>query len=248
MRRRMKQLMDILLSLALMLGLIPGMSLTVYADEPYASLKNTTTVVHFDSKEWYLIDYDSSTVTLLAKECVDASAFNSNGSSNEYSGSTVESAVNTYYTDSISSDAKTAVNGSGMFLLTTEQAHTIENANKSVLECSWASGADLNYWWLRSPGGGGNRVACVFCGLGTVYDGGNYVWNTCGVRPALQLNLSKVTFDSSSNTFSLPAVGTYTVIASDDGNGSASADPESGETGTKVTIKATPNNGCSFKE
>ena len=46
----------------------------------YKSLKNTTTEITFDGKPWYLIDYDDSTVTLLSKECVAASQYNSNGS------------------------------------------------------------------------------------------------------------------------------------------------------------------------
>ena len=80
MRQKMKRMMGILLSLAL--GLMAGMGLTVNADDapPFASLKNTTTVIKFDSKDWYLIDYDSSTATLLAKECVDKSQFNATDS------------------------------------------------------------------------------------------------------------------------------------------------------------------------
>ena len=68
-----RKLLSVLLALVLVLGLMPGMGMTAYADDPYASLKNTTTVIHFDSKEWYLIDYDASTVTLLSKECIGAS-------------------------------------------------------------------------------------------------------------------------------------------------------------------------------
>ena len=98
----------------------------VYAEDFYTSLKNTTTPVTFDGKQWYLIDYDNSTVTLLSRECVGASKFDSNGLSNIYSGSTVETYVNDWYTNdnNISADAKTAVSGSGAFLLTTQQANT----------------------------------------------------------------------------------------------------------------------------
>ncbi|MBQ9009556.1 MAG: hypothetical protein IJ088_09530 [Clostridia bacterium] len=75
-----KRFLSILLGLVMVLGLMPGMSLTAYADDPYSGIKNTTTVVHFDSKEWYLIDYDNSTVTLLSKECVAASQYSTNSS------------------------------------------------------------------------------------------------------------------------------------------------------------------------
>ena len=74
-----KLFLSILFSLALVLGLMPGMSMTAYADDdpPYAQYKNTTTVIKFDEKDWYLIDYDDSTVTLLSKECVGSSQYNS---------------------------------------------------------------------------------------------------------------------------------------------------------------------------
>ena len=45
----------------------------------YAQYKNTTTVIIFDDKDWYLIDYDDDTVTLCAKECVGASMFGDYG-------------------------------------------------------------------------------------------------------------------------------------------------------------------------
>ena len=39
MKRAMKGIISILLSLALVLGLMPGMSMTAYADDPYANIK-----------------------------------------------------------------------------------------------------------------------------------------------------------------------------------------------------------------
>ena len=146
MRQKMKRMMSILLNLMMVLGLMPGMSLTAYADDPYASIKRTTTVVNFDSKDWYLIDYDSSTVTLLAKECVAALQYNSSGTFVDYSSNpTVKNAVDTYY-NSISADAKIAVSGDGMFLLTEDQANGISNAD--VRKCQRFTGTDPNGWWL----------------------------------------------------------------------------------------------------
>ena len=188
-----KKLLSFLLTLAMIVALMPGMGLTAYAAEvPYASLKNTTNVINFDGKEWYLIDYDESTVTLLSKKCVGASKFDSNGSSNIYSGSTVESFVNGWYTDNISVDANAAVNGSGAFLLTTEQARALSS---DVLKCSTASGAIGNYWWLCTPATD-KKVVCGSGELGSVTYGGYTVSYTFGVRPALKLDLSKVTFAS----------------------------------------------------
>ena len=139
-----KRLLSILLSLVLVLGLVPGLSLTAYADDPYANLKNTTTVIKFDSKDWYLIDYDydENTVTLLSKECVGASQYNPLHANAEYDSSIVKTKVDNYYTEKISSNVKTAIVDDKMFLLTTDQATTIEQANQEVLKCNRASGAN----------------------------------------------------------------------------------------------------------
>ena len=103
MRKKLKQLIGILLTLVMVLGQMPGMSLTALAWEgdPYASLLNTTTVVYFDGKEWYLIENNSTaanagTVTLLAKECVGASKYNSSGRYVEYDSSTVKTEEDCY--------------------------------------------------------------------------------------------------------------------------------------------------------
>ena len=177
----------------------------------YTGLKNTREVVYFDEKNWYLIDYDESTVTLLSKECVVASE---SGSNNTYSGSTVETAVNNYYDYNVSSDAKTAVDGDGMFLLTTEQAKEL---NADVLKCSQYTGTDFNYWWLNSAGSHDMVAACVYGEDGNVEEYGTYVFKMLGVRPAIKLNLSSVTFSSDTNTFYLaneaPDANTDTSIA-----------------------------------
>ncbi len=78
MKQKMKQLSGILLSLALMLGQVPGMSLTAYADgttyDPaseytgFSDLNSNDTVVTISEvpgRTWYVTDNDSSTVTLL---------------------------------------------------------------------------------------------------------------------------------------------------------------------------------------
>ncbi|ETP73900.1 hypothetical protein UYO_0155 [Lachnospiraceae bacterium JC7] len=203
-----RKILSILLSLVMVLGLMPGMSLTAlaYDNNPYDSLVNTTTEITFDSKTWYLIEDDSTaanagTVTLLAKECVGSSQYNANGSFVEYSNSTVKTAVDSWYTGNniISADAKTAVSGSGMFLLTEDQATTIYNANPDVLKCSKADGADDNAWWLCSRAYFDYTAACVGGVSGRVNgadDEGFSVNGTLGVRPALKLDLSKVTFAS----------------------------------------------------
>ncbi len=200
MKQKVKKMLSYLFMTALVLGLMPGMSLLAHASNPYASLKNTTTVVKFDNKDWYLIDYDESTVTLLSKECVAASQFRTVANDNNYSGSAVEEVVNNWYTDNISSASKIAVNGNGMFLLTTQQAQAITNVE--VRKCPQYPGTELNIWWLCSPDSTMYiMVAFVRGSDGNVYGGGANVRKVLGVRPALKLNLSAVNFSSDTNTF-----------------------------------------------
>ena len=119
--------------LILTLGILAGMSLTALAEDLYAGLKNTTTPIKFDDKDWYLINYDNDTVTLLSKECVGTSIF---GSNDTYSGSTVEAYVNNWYEEKISSNAKKAVSGNGAFLLSKDDATPIPI---NVRKCTLAS-------------------------------------------------------------------------------------------------------------
>ncbi len=177
------------------------------ADTQYESLNNTATVIHFDGKEWYLVDYDSSTVTLLKKECITASPYDLNNSGNAYSGSTVETVVNDYYTDNITESAKKVVNGNGMFLLTIEKARALIN---DIRKCSKYPSADLNWWWLSSPGAGARLTAVVDGDNGKIdNDGVDVYYSTLGVRPALKLDLSSVTFDPSTKTFETVNSGAY---------------------------------------
>jgi hypothetical protein len=226
MRQKMKLMMGILFSFVMVLGVMPGTSLTTLARSGalYADLVNTTTVVRFDDKDWYLVEDnstadDAGTVTLLSKECVDASMFDLNAGSNTYSGSLVEKAVNTYYTNSISDDAKTAVFSNGLFLLTSSQARAITNTK--VRKCSQYSGTSFNAWWLSSPGRQDNLAAFVMGNNGNV-DLVGHVGYTFGVRPALKLNLESVIFSPTSKTFSVCqtiSADDVTVTCSDTGKG-----------------------------
>ena len=74
-----RKLLSFLLTLAMVIGLMPGIRLTAHAEDPYANLKNTTTPVKFADNDWYLINYDNDTVTLLSKACVGASIFGGDG-------------------------------------------------------------------------------------------------------------------------------------------------------------------------
>ena len=210
-----RKLLSFLLTLAMVVGLLPGMGLTVYAatydGNPYASLVNTTTTVKFNDIDWYIIKDESTavdvgTVTLFAKEMIGGSMFHSE--SNAYSTSTVKS-----YLDGLTTEGKAfagvadaietvKVKGSDsdnevdakLWLLSTEEANSL----KAVIRL--CSQEEYGYWWLRSPGIDDQHGVSV-CGEDAYIDNMTHKSGTNGVRPALKLNLSKVTFDS--NTFSL---------------------------------------------
>jgi len=184
-------------------GLIPDVSLTAYAEDPYASIKNTTTVVHFDGKDWYLIDYDNTTVTLLTKDSVGTSTF---GSNIKYDESTVKTFVNNWYNENITAAKKEAVSGNEMFLLNAQQ---VNNIAENVRKCNTSTGS----WWTRS-GGTNNTVLSVNGNDGYFddYDGDYLCSQTLDVRPALKLNLEKVDFISESKRFKLKDEGHYVAI------------------------------------
>ena len=215
MKQYKKRIFGILLSFALMLTMMPVLSQTAMAwdGNPYASLVDTTNVITFDGKAWYLIEDNSTainvgTVTLLAKECVGASQYNSSDSYVAYDSSTVKTAVDNWYNSNITADAKAAVKDNAMFLLTTAQADAIKNEEPDVLRCSKAEGAYANAWWLCSKGYQDSDAVFAFGegeDAGLVYYNGESVMYTLGVRPALKLDLSKVEFDSTEKTFSLKA-------------------------------------------
>ena len=84
-----KRFLSILLSLVMVLGLMPGMSLTAYADAAYGTYLVTSTdtatslpskVVKFNDIEWYIIADDSTavdagTVTLFSRNSFGTSIF-----------------------------------------------------------------------------------------------------------------------------------------------------------------------------
>ena len=216
---------------------LSAVSLTAWAVDPYAGLVNTTTAVHFNDYDWYIIEdnstaVDAGTVTLLAADTrFGTSKFKSDESSNSYNSSDVKT-----YLESIV--AGTAGEGKPNFsavadaikpvTLTTYEyrsetvTETTENAKLYLLSTEEAKKLsvedvlkigkeeDMIYWWLRSPGEEDFFQQEVFAAMvygdyGFVYDGGFSVLNELLVRPALQLDLSKVSFDAETNTFSATA-------------------------------------------
>ena len=247
-----KRLSGILLTLALALGLMAGMSLTAYATTAtYTNLMPTSSDTDLTSKQvtfngykWYIIADNSTavnagTVTLLAAESFGTSKFHN--SSNRYSTSTIKtylddmttasdgafvgvaSAINTVSVQG--SDSDTAVE-SKLWLLSVGEANNVpENVRKFSAN-----------WWLRSPGIRGNIAAFVAGGSGYVIDYDFDVYNVYGVRPALKLNLSAVIFSSESKTFSLKPTEyevTYKVVNGTWSDGSTTDRKETVQSGSK---------------
>ena len=247
MNQRSKRLLSILLSLVLVLGLMPGMNATAYAQtEIYTKLKNDRTVVNFHDHVWYIIADDSSsatagTVTLLAADnSFGTSKFDNNQSSNAYSSSTVKGVLDALTAeggafasvkDAIADTDLSDVNvtGAKLYLLSTSEVGPYANLN--------FTGAQNGIWWLRSPGSNGDKSAAFVLGnVGQVIGTGYHVGMSLGVRPALKLNLSSVIFDSESNTFTLKPPHTHSFTYS----------VGTGENAN--TITATCGEGCDITE
>lgn len=222
-----RKLLAFLLTLALVLGLMPGMGLTAYADwdgDPYANLVGTTTTVTFNEMPWYIIAdnstaLDAGTVMLLAaNDSFGRSAFKADYSSNSYNNSDVKAYLDnivagtagegkpdfknvadaikpvtlTTYAYNSTTDVAEETTDAKLYLLSTSEAETYANL------------ISVGYWWLRSPGNNNTEIAqAAVVSSGNVSTNGASVGSNYDVRPALQLDLSKVTFDSDTKTFTL---------------------------------------------
>jgi hypothetical protein len=204
---------------------LSAVSLTAYADDQkaYADYDVTTDAnktkygddltalqVTFNGKPWYIIEdnsiaVDAGTVTLLAAEKLGTSEFHN--SSNKYSTSTIRtkldnmtasggsfaevaSAINTVKVKGSDSDDEVDAK---LYLLNTTEANNVP-VNVRMFN---------NDWWLCSQGLVVDCVASVSGGSGNVDDDGYDVYFPLVIRPALQLDLSKVSFDTETNTFSV---------------------------------------------
>ena len=93
-----RKLLSFLLTLAMLVGLMPGMGLTAMAwdGNPYASLVGITATVKFNGRDWYIIADESTaanagTVTLLSADTsFGTKPFDAVNYSNKYSTSQVK--------------------------------------------------------------------------------------------------------------------------------------------------------------
>ena len=232
MKKKLKKLMNILLGIALVMGLVPEMGFTVYANDTkaYAAYDVTTEAnktksgnelkelqVSFNGIPWYIIKDDSiaadeGTVTLLAADTsFGTCAFDDTSSSSSYGSSTVKKRLDELTeTGSFKSMAKfiadtdlTDVNvrGAKLFLLSFQEADTLPAEVKKT--AFTGENCEQGEWWTRSKDTD-MRAICIVGGTG----GGNIdnnspnIANAYGVRPALRLDLSKVSFSEETREFS----------------------------------------------
>lgn len=215
-----KRFLGILLSLSLVLGLMPGMGLTALAwdGNPYAALVPTVSEegdaltakqVTFNGKKWYVINDASTaenagTLTLLYAGSLGTVAFDTGGSNN-YASSSIKTALGNMTATGVYKNVAEAIkdteNGK-LYLLSEEEANAVPlNVRKDF---------DSAAWWLRTPAEG-NKVKYVFVNdtvqnnPGRIVNSGISPTARAGVRPALQLDLSKVVFDSETKIFAIPA-------------------------------------------
>ena len=224
--QKIKKPVSILLSLFMVFSLFTIVPITAsaYDGNPYSSLVNTTTSVKFNDIDWYIIAdnstaADAGTVMLLTKEPIAAMAYLDGGptaawNNNQpeyyhYSTSTVKAYLDGLtdeggsfadVADAIASTDLTddgVVSGVKLFLPRNE----LSGVPSNVLKCTNINGVDMqNRWWRRGKGNWNTTAAAVSSDEG-VASKDVCVGLKIAVRPVLNLDLSKVTFDSATNTF-----------------------------------------------
>ena len=218
--KKLSKALSFLLTLAMVIGLMPGMGMTAYAngEKPYAAYVPTENddtnelaekVVKFNGYDWYLIEDNSTSeaegnVTLLnADNKFGLSAFSDDNNNDSYSSSKIKTALDAMtqeggafaaVKDAIADTdlADVSVTGAKLYLLSKTEAESLP-VNVRKYNSSW---------WLRGPSQFG-QPRFVKCDDGTLGSSSASIQN--GVRPALKLDLSKVTFDSDTKTFALTA-------------------------------------------
>ncbi len=165
--------------------------------------------VTFNHMEWYVMeelfrDGDFNTVTLLAKECIGVSIFHDH--CNQYIGSTVQDYLTTYYDENFT-EVDNAIKNTDqgkLYLLSFSEVKGLSSLHRSVLRCNRpVEKMTFDGWWLCTPSINNmfpDNVAAVGTD-GRIFGGGGPVTDILGVRPALKLDLSKVTFDPVTVTY-----------------------------------------------
>ena len=180
--------------------------------------------VYYGGKPWRVIAYGSGSITLLAAENFGHTAYDSiDKNSNAYGTSTLKTAIEAiaagfssgeqsaviprtlnggsgnfgtsegglYHGDHISGDP---VENALLWPLSVAEANSLD---KELLKTDSAN-PDLlsSFWWLRSPGYGGNYAALVSGNGDVLVSGYSVTSNDVGVRPAFYVNPESVLFTS----------------------------------------------------
>ena len=207
-----KRLLGVLLTLALLLGLLPGMGLTALAadENPFAKLVNTTARVKFNNHDWHIIEdkswgMNAGTVTLLAADTsFGTCAFNADIRNNDYGRSTVKAKLDAMTAPGGSfADVATAIADTEygkLYLLSTDEAKRL---SRDVRKLEFTGGdCKFGEWWLRTPCLIA-RAMYVFSDLDKIMEEGGAVYRVYGVRPALKLKLSSVDYSLETRTFTV---------------------------------------------
>ena len=217
-RKVISYLLAFVMVFSTMTGIVPGMSLTAYADGKTYNPASTytgfgdlntndteVTISEVSGKTWYVIANDSTTVTLLSKQSFGNQKFNSDtAKENDYETSEIKT-----YVDGLTGEGQPLAGISSVI----SDLTLIDTATAQGLSETKRKGAGVT-WWLRSPGDYGYEAKFVRGANGGVYV--DDVDEELGVRPALKLDLTKVTFDSTSKTFSLKPYVSFIPTGSED--------------------------------
>jgi len=223
-------------------------------NRPKQNLSNMQ--VTFNNKPWYIIEDNSNsvssgTVTLLAADDSFGSSKFSNSNSNVYADSLVKSLLDglteeggNFYDVSDAIVKNTSADGK-LYLLSVSEAQPL---NISVLMMydripldnstePWGN----NTWWLGTAGTSNDqeRVVSYESILADGY--GGLVTQTLGVRPALILDLSKVSFNTNTKEFSMVPVTPYPLWVGGTQVTSANAANITGATTPTASYDATSN-------
>ena len=220
-QRPLKRLLTLLMTLALVLGLLPVAAFAASGDiqaglpafilgaddSDGSNASDKPTVVAFDGHLWDVIGYDgvgvsstdTDTLTLLADSNDPGFGTRQFGSNNIYDGSDLQGVMNDH-ANTLGSLEKSLV------VLTALPDVNINAQSQSFWPLSADEAGQLNTallpfsddWWLRTPvtSYGGDHVAYVYSYGNIVSSGGQLPYTLAAVRPAFNLDLSHVAFTS----------------------------------------------------
>ncbi|MCR4922655.1 MAG: hypothetical protein K5931_01460 [Lachnospiraceae bacterium] len=161
--------------------------------------------------EWYVIGSDSETVTLLSKSIFGTSIYTDHDVNVLYNNSDLKAYVESLIEDgkalAMLKDLLAEASGFGKvpYILN-------ENAVKTLSETKRRG--DGNSWWLRDKEKLSNHASILYLYKYTdvyhsqmeSYDNtvrGQNIWDSCGVRPVIKLDLNKINYNPRSRVFYL---------------------------------------------